>query len=167
MQADTVNRLALRVVAQLWPRVTIFPEGYPLDRQGVDALGEDGISRIQIKGDQRMYDSGKVYVQRWKRTFTEEKRLAGGEDGKWRRSPDLADEYIFVSMTCALRVDVSILSDHEVGRTLQEISKTSRGFLIPFKPLITAGAEYRAHTIWMPPSVRNDVATLSLFKGLA
>ena len=142
MNVDEVGRTAVTIASVLWRDLVPTSTGGELDRQGVDAI--QGSCRVQVKGDQRIRTSQNIYHEIWEKTL-------GQPTQPWRRSPGLADVYIFVTTEFALRVTVDALAIAEKGRPLTQISATSMGFLIPISGV---SCERRNHAYALDGTLR-------------
>lgn len=124
-----------QIAKLLWPDLTFNAEGNFWDRYGQDAaLGK---LTVQIKYDSRIATSGNLYHE-----IYEKSALNDGQ--RWRKSPGVADSYIFCTETAtdyiAWFVLIDALAKAEEGRKLTAIfpndgAKTSMGFIIPISAL--------------------------------
>ena len=115
----------------LWPRLELVPEGSYWDKYGIDAH-LDG-ETVQIKFDNRIALSGNIYHEIYEKSAYHHEQL-------WRKSPGIAENYIFTTELATsilgYLIKVDILAICETGKVLKTIypnngEATSMGFLIP------------------------------------
>lgn len=135
---------ALVIAQRLWPQLVLVMPGSWDDRLGVDAY--DGAVGVQIKGDERIADSRKLYHEIYEKS-------AGRPDQRWRHSPAHADAYIFITRGGAVRVAIDVLAIVEIGLAVTKITETSIGLLIPLTSLPRERVEIRRHDLWDTVSV--------------
>jgi len=127
-----------RVIAKLlWPELVFNAEGTFWDKYGQDAaLGK---LTVQVKCDGRIARSGNIYHEVYEKS-------ALNDSQPWRKSPGVADAYIFCSETdlqyLGWFVLVDALAKAELGLKLTAIfpnggAMTSMGFIIPLSAIVS------------------------------
>ena len=136
------------IAKALWPDLELGVEGDFWDKYGQDARMADGRT-IQIKFDHRIALSGNLWHEVYEKS-------ALNDAQPWRKSPGVADAYIFCTETLyrivGYFVPVDTLAKAEMGMNLKCIRPnnglpTSMGFLIPIAslPVGSYEARYRAN----------------------
>ena len=116
------GELGRLMAKKLWSSITLVQNGSSIDKMGVDAY--DGNQSLQIKYDETMSRTKNIYHEIYEKSYPAQ---------LWRNSPHKCDAYIFCTVGYAIRISQDELTKVEIGHILQQISKTSVGFLIPIK----------------------------------
>ena len=123
------------VAKLLFPKLTTIPDGSFWDKYGID--GYLGKYSVQIKHDTRIATSGNLWHEVYEKSANNPKQL-------WRKSPGVADTYIFTTETTTeyigYFISVNTLAIAENNKKLISIKPnegeiTSMGFLIPINDL--------------------------------
>lgn len=124
------NDRGVEIAKLLWPGLEFEPEGSFWDKYGIDAHLNG--QTVQIKYDRRIATSGNIYHEFYEKS-------AHHAEQPWRKSPGIANNYIFTTETLreivGYLVKVDILAKAEVGKHLTLISETSIGILLSIRTL--------------------------------
>jgi len=132
----SANR-GVEIAMLLFPELEPVSEGSFWDKYGIDALM--GKRTVQIKNDTRIAFSHNIWHEIYEKSDMNDRQ-------EWRKSPGVADEYIFTTETniawWGYRVPVNVLALIEKGMTMITIKpnnglETSMGFLFPVDKLET------------------------------
>ena len=117
----------------LFPALSLIPEGSFWDRYGIDGFMEE--KSVQCKHDTRIASSQNIWHEIYEKSALNDRQA-------WRKSPGIAELYIFTTETnlayVGYLVKIDTLARLEQGRTLKVIypnggAATSMGFLLPLK----------------------------------
>jgi len=119
-----IGKMGERIARTLFPHMTI--PTILEDQNGFD--GRLGQKTIQVKADQRIEQSQKIYHEYWEKSI-------GREDQPWRRSPSPVDLFLFITKGLYVLLPADALAKLEENKMMKKILPTSMGFLIPLTDL--------------------------------